>query len=184
MDKLRPLAKDRLTHALREPFDTKRRVAVDRRYAYGPARRRCACGARVILDLMSHQSLEAMRQWQRAFREGDKAGVRALFSPDAVWDDRQLRPEGAIRRGPEVWIHMNAWLAAWDDHHWDFEDLFEIGDRVVAVVRERGIAKQSGLRIDHRVGLVCSFRDGLIVETVAYADPEQARAAAELAPRA
>jgi ketosteroid isomerase-like protein len=69
---------------------------------------------------------------------------------------------------------MTAWFATWDDYTWTVEKMIDAGDDVVVVGRERGVAKQSGVEIDHRVALVVIFRDGLTVETKVYGDPDEA----------
>jgi hypothetical protein len=66
---------------------------------------------------------------------------------------------------------MGQWFASWEDYRWDVEAMLEVGDQVLVVGRERGTGKASGLEVDHRVGLVITFRDGLIVETQVFKDP-------------
>ena len=55
-----------------------------------------------------------------------------------------------------------------------------MGERVVTVVRESGRGKSSGAPVTIRYGQVITVREGKIVETVVYGDPEDAFAAAGL----
>jgi ketosteroid isomerase-like protein len=124
---------------------------------------------------MSRENIEALRKTYEALADGDIDTVLAIYSVDTVWDDRKLRPEGAIHRGREAMqAEMGAWFATWDGYSWTVEEMIDADDRVAAIGRERGVAKQSGVEIDHRIGLVHTFRDGLIVDTKLYRDPDEA----------
>jgi ketosteroid isomerase-like protein len=130
---------------------------------------------------MSRENIEALRDVYEALAGGDLDTVLAFFATDTVWDDRKLRPEGAIHRGRDsMQAEMAAWFATWDNYSWTVEEMIDADDRVVAIGRERGVAKQSGVEIDHRVALVHAFRDGLIVETTVYGDPREALTAVGL----
>jgi ketosteroid isomerase-like protein len=124
---------------------------------------------------MSQQNVDAVERVKAAFDAGDIDTVLAAYSPDTIWDDRKLRPEGAVHHGRDAMrAEMNPWFGAWDHYAATIEELVDAGDRVVAVVRERGVAKRSGVTIAHRIGLVHRFHDGLIVETTVYGDPLEA----------
>ena len=72
------------------------------------------------------------------------------------------------------------WFGTWKEYRFEVESMLEVKDRVLVVGRERGISKTSGVEINQLVGLVITFRDGLIVETKVFRDPDQARAAVRL----
>jgi uncharacterized protein len=121
--------------------------------------------------------IELLQRHYEARAKGDWDTVLAVYAPDTVWDDRRLRPEGAIHRGRDAMAaEMAMWFGTWDDYSWTVEEMIEAGDRVLVVGRERGVGKVSGIKIDHRVGMVITFRDGLLVETKVYGDPAEARA--------
>jgi ketosteroid isomerase-like protein len=125
--------------------------------------------------------VEIMERHYAAMARGDVDGVLALYAVDTVWDDRELRPEGAIHRGRDsMAAQMGRWFATWDDYSWEVESIDEVGDQVLVVGRERGTGKTSGIGIDQRVGLVISFRGGLISQTKVYGDPDRAQAAVGL----
>jgi ketosteroid isomerase-like protein len=126
---------------------------------------------------MAEGKIATLRRHYEARARGDWDTVLALYSSDTVWDDRRLRPEGAIHRGRDAMVaEMRAWFGTWHDYGWTVEEMVEVGDQVLVVGRERGVGKGSGVEIDHRVGLVVTLRDGLIIETKVYGDPEEARA--------
>jgi ketosteroid isomerase-like protein len=124
---------------------------------------------------MSRENLEALTRLHRARATGDWDTVLAMYSPDTIWDDRKLRPDGAIHRGRDAMrAQMVRWFATWDRYSVTVEEELDAGDRVVTIGREQGIAKTSGVEIDHRFALVHAFEEGLIVETTVYGDPHEA----------
>jgi ketosteroid isomerase-like protein len=124
---------------------------------------------------VSRANIAALRKVFEALADGDFDAVLAMYSTDTVWDDRKIRPEGAVHRGLDAMqAEMTAWFATWENYSWTVEEIVDADDRVVAIGRERGVAKRSGVEIDQRIGLVCRFRDGLIVETTVYGDPAEA----------
>jgi ketosteroid isomerase-like protein len=130
---------------------------------------------------MARGKIETLRRQYEARERGDWDAILALYSSDTVWDDRRLRPEGAVHRGRDAMVtEMEAWFATWREYSWTVEEMVEVEDRVLVVGRERGVGKASGIDIDHRVGLVITFRDALIVRTEVYGDPDQARASVAL----
>lgn len=69
---------------------------------------------------------------------------------------------------------MRAWLAAREDWRLEVESLHDAGDKVVAVVRQQGRAKETGMRVDMTFAQVITVRDGQQVRMQMYADPSEA----------
>jgi ketosteroid isomerase-like protein len=127
------------------------------------------------------ENLQVMRRHYEALNERDFETARACYAADTVWDDRDIRPDGAIHRGREAMAtETGRWFGTWKEYRFEVESMLEVEDRVLIVGRERGIGKTSGVEINQLVGLVITFRDGLIVETKVFRDPDQARAAVGL----
>jgi ketosteroid isomerase-like protein len=76
-----------------------------------------------------------------------------------------------------LWGALTAWTDEWSDVHVKAESCDEVGERVIALVRHRGIGKRSGARMDHVDAWVFSLRDGRIVRWDAYWDPADAERA-------
>ena len=72
------------------------------------------------------------------------------------------------------------WVGAWDDWELNMEELHEAGDQVVAILRQRGRAKSTGLPVDMHFGQVWTIRDGKQLRMQMYASPEEALEAAGL----
>jgi ketosteroid isomerase-like protein len=131
---------------------------------------------------MSEENLDLLR---RGFEHVERTGE---FLPEAahrdfVWDTTTFR--GGMR--PERCVGVdeaNRWLAEWLEgfEHWsvDVEEVFDAGDRVVAIVRQRASAKHGGPEVEMRFAQVCTFRDGLVVRVELYADRAEALEAAGL----
>ena len=49
---------------------------------------------------------------------------------------------------------MRGWIDSWDDWQWEVESLHDAGDRVVAIMRQSGRARSTGVRVDMRFAQV------------------------------
>jgi len=130
-----------------------------------------------ILDgSMSREDVELVRRSYAAVANREWDAAMEAYAPDTVWDDSDLRPEGAVRRGADAMrAEMRAWFGTWTDYSWDLERLIDAGDGVVVVIgHERGRGKGSGVMMDQRVGMVVTVRHGSIVHTKVFRDPADA----------
>src|SRR5436190_1912369 len=124
---------------------------------------------------MSAENVQIVRSVFDATNQGDWETVLAAYSPDTEWDDRDLRPEGAVHRGIDAMrAEMRAWFGTWSDYWQEVEQVLDAGEDVVVVVRESGVGKGSGAVMDQRVGVVITVRRGLIVRTRLYREPTEA----------
>jgi ketosteroid isomerase-like protein len=131
---------------------------------------------------MSQENLDLLRRgYEHVGRTG--AFPPEAAHPDFVWDATTFR--GGML--PETCVGVdetNAWLAEWLEgfEHWslDIEEVFDAGDRVVTIVRQRARAKHGGPEVEMHIAQVWTFRDGLIARMNMYADREEALEAAGL----
>jgi ketosteroid isomerase-like protein len=130
---------------------------------------------------MSRENLERLAD---AFEEFLATGnLSGEFTPDFVWDMSTFRgwPEQQTYDGVEgATEFMNTWLAAWEDWQLEVERLVDAGDDVVAVLRQRGRSKTTGLLVDMHFAQVWTFRDGRQARMRMYASPEEGLKAAGL----
>ena len=132
---------------------------------------------------MSQENVELVRSGYVAFRESGRFD-ESISTPDFVWDMSNFQgwPEQPVYEGAEgARRFLGEWAAAWDEWELELEELYDAGDRVVAVMRQRGRSKQGGLPVDMRFAQVWSFRDGLRSRMEMYDDPAQAMRAVGLA---
>lgn len=107
----------------------------------------------------------------------------AAYAPDNEWDLRRFRPDIDATTGVEELAEgIGSWRDAWRDHFFELESLTDAGDRIVAVINEGGVGRTSGVPVRLRYGQIITVRDGRIVKTVVYRDPDNAFADAGIAP--
>ena len=124
---------------------------------------------------MSQANFELVRRVFDAVNEGEWDTVLASYSPDTEWDDRDLRPEGAVHRGIDAMRReMRAWFGTWSNYWQEIEQIHDAGEQVAVVIHESGEGKGSGAVMDQRLGALITVRGGLIVRTRLYRDPAEA----------
>lgn len=108
-----------------------------------------------------------------------------VIAPDFVWDMSNFRdwPEQQVYAGIDgARRFMRDWLDAWDDWSFEVEALHDAGDKVVALVRQRGRSKASGLVVEMSFAQVWTLRNGQETRMEMYADPAEGLRAVGLAP--
>ncbi len=84
----------------------------------------------------------------------DDATVR-FVAPDAELSD--TGPDGFRDRWAD-------WLEPWESYRIYYDDVVERGDRVVALVRLRGVTKHDGVEMEHEAAGVFRFEGDQVVE--------------------
>jgi ketosteroid isomerase-like protein len=132
---------------------------------------------------VSRENLEIVR-W--AYEEFAARGalVAEVVTSDFVWDMSRFSgwPERQVYEGAEgASRFLEDWTAAWDDWEIVIEALYEIDEKVVAVVRQRGRSKATGLALEMLFGQVWTMRDGKQARMEMYSKPDEALKAVGLA---
>jgi len=126
---------------------------------------------------MSQENVDLVEAALGAWNRGDIDGFCDHAADDVAWLEVSGRPEnqGRERVGRQLMRQgLGSLFEAWDTYHLDTEQLHDLGDRVVAVVREVATGRASGVEIDGRWGYVITVENGEIVRIEAYRDPAQA----------
>ena len=132
---------------------------------------------------MSRADIETVRAAYEAYARGDLEAAAAAYAPDNEWDVRRFRPDVEAHRGAEELAEgILSWRDAWRDHFFEVESLTEAGDDIVAVINEGGVGRTSGVPVRLQYGQIITVRDGKIVKTVVYRDPDEAFRDAGVAP--
>ena len=118
----------------------------------------------------------------RVWREDNLEGALADLPQDFEWLVPGF-PGSQVARGPEATLDFfRDWIDQWEDLRVDWELEQSSPDTVFAVVDMRGRGRASGVPVELRFAQVWSFREDVPVRMVVYADSDEARRAAGLAP--
>jgi ketosteroid isomerase-like protein len=128
---------------------------------------------------MSQQNLEVVRGSFEAFRAGDYPRALEAFDPEVEYDLRHF-PEGKIYHGRDgVTEAFRIWIGAFEDYRQELDELIDAGgDQVVAVVREFGRGKGSGVETQRSTAGLWTLRDGKAIRIRFYDTKEDALRAA------
>ncbi len=108
-----------------------------------------------------------------AWNRRDLDAFAAHAAEDVAWVEVAGRPEGVAteRVGRDrMRQSLGSLFEVWDSYRLDVERIHDLGDRVVAVVREVARGRASGVEIDGLWGYVVAVEDGKIVRIEAYRD--------------
>ncbi len=131
---------------------------------------------------MSERNVEIVRQGFEHFRRTEDF-LEEVIAPGFVWDMSTFRgwPEQKTYQGIEgAREFVRTWLDAWDEWELDLEGLHDAGDRVVAILRQHGRSKSTGLEVDMTFAQVFTIEGGRQTRMQMYADPAEALEAAGL----
>jgi ketosteroid isomerase-like protein len=102
-----------------------------------------------------------------------------LATPDFVWDVSHSDDFGVLEQqvyeGAQGTDDFFAeWGSAWDDWEVEIEALHDLGDKVLAIVKQRGTSKLSGIPAEMLMAMLWTFRDGKEARMEMYSDPHEA----------
>jgi len=133
---------------------------------------------------MSAENVDIIRRGYEDFISTGEP-TEDIMAPEFVWDMSTFRdwPERKTYEGVEgMREFIGDWTAAWEDWRLEVEDLVDAGGEVVAIVRQSGRSKTTGLPVDMGFAQLWTLSDGKQTRMRMYADPEEALRAAGLAP--
>ncbi len=134
---------------------------------------------------MSQENVERVRRGYDAFNEGRvPAMVDEFYAPEIVYDMTPMGIPGfGIYEGAEgIAAFMEEWLGAFAASDWHIEvvELIDLGERVAAVVCQRGQGASSGVAVELEFVQVITVQDGKAIHIDNYSSRQQALEAAEL----
>ena len=125
---------------------------------------------------MSQENVEIVRGGYERFASTGQFDAD-IATPDFVWDMSNFHgwPEQQVYEGVEgAGTFLGGWLAAWDDWELEVEAFHDAGDRVVALVRQRGRSKTAGMPVEMYFAQVWTLRDGKEARMEMYSDTPEA----------
>jgi ketosteroid isomerase-like protein len=130
----------------------------------------------------SAENVEVVR---RALAAMDRSLDRVVkfWAPDIDWRAIEGAPDdiGVFQGHEAMRRYYGQWYETFENIDSQTEELIDGGEHVVAILRVVGQMKGSDAKIDMRLGIVYTVKDGLIVRGREYASREEALAASGLA---
>ena len=126
---------------------------------------------------MSAGNVELARRGFAAALRGDLAAIGALLDPDVKWHGGDPNAAGSCQNRDQALTFMQA-TGLLRTGGIELVDVVGAGDKVVVILRPRPAGAEPG----HPVANLTTFRTGKVVEMVHYPDPDDALAAAGVAP--
>ena len=107
---------------------------------------------------------------------GDSISTGGLITDDATVKFTARSAESS-REGPDGFREgWSDWLEPWESYRIYYDDVVERGDRVVALVRLRGVTKRDHVAVEHEAAGVFTFDGDQVVELEFNLDREDALA--------
>ncbi|MGI8572227.1 MAG: nuclear transport factor 2 family protein [Solirubrobacteraceae bacterium] len=125
---------------------------------------------------MSPSNVELARTGWEAFARGDLDALRPLLDPEVKWHGGDPSAPYACHSSQEVLAFMaraNERQSPEGRMAAELVDVADFGDRVVVVIRPGDPVRAGELRAN-----MTTFRNGKVIEMVAFESPEEALAAA------
>jgi ketosteroid isomerase-like protein len=132
---------------------------------------------------MSRENVEIVQRGIEQFRATGRFFGENV-TPDFAWDMSNFQgwPEHQVYEGIEgAEAFLSEWTAAWDDWEVDLEALHDAGDKVVALMRQRGRSKSAGMAVDMSFAQVWTLRDGKQARMEMFSESNEALKAVGLA---
>ena len=135
---------------------------------------------------MSQENVETVRRIYKAALRRDAATVLALYDPGVELDASRIGVSMHPSGGDAYHGHdglrdlFRDWHEAWGKIEYDYEELIDAGEQVVAVVRRHARGRASGVEVERPFALLWTLRDGKVIRVVWYLTREEALEAAGL----
>ena len=129
---------------------------------------------------MSRENVEIVRRSTEAYNRGDLDEATSFMDPHIKWDmSRVPVPDPDVYRGFEgLRAFSESWEESWAALELEPQEFIDVGDQVVAVVRQAGRGRLSGAEVELSFAQLWTLRDGKIVRMEMYPNREAALEAA------
>jgi ketosteroid isomerase-like protein len=131
---------------------------------------------------MSHENVEFLRQGYEALQRGDMETFKALsrdrldpeFDFHSVWDGRVFKGF----KGTQEWVSDTR--EVWEDYDQQMEEIIDLGENVVVVVRISAHGGGSGVPVAQELAVVWTFEGDRAVRARSFTSREEALESARL----
>jgi ketosteroid isomerase-like protein len=129
---------------------------------------------------MSQENVEIVRRIYDGYLSGDYDAAFAAIDP-AVEFDGTARPEGNVYHGHEGLAEaLRTWTGTWEVWRLEVVEIIDAGDKAVAVERQSGRGRGSGVPLVQLTSTVFEFDGGKVTRMAWFTTPEAGRRAAGL----
>jgi uncharacterized protein len=131
---------------------------------------------------VSQDNVEIVRKGYEAWNRGDLDHIRGVTDDAFEWREASEVPGAGTRRGrAEFDRYLRSFRRFWRQFEFEPVEIRDAGDRVLAVVIERGRSARSDVEVNQLFVHVWTLRDGKVVRLEGFYDEEAALRAAGLA---
>jgi uncharacterized protein len=121
--------------------------------------------------------VDQLRRGYEALNRGDVSVVLELLDPEIEWYEPAPSPDAGSHRGRDSFEQFfRGWIESFDGFRVEPEEVVERGDQLIAVVRQSGRGRASGVEVEARLAHVWTVEAGKAVRWEAVADADHALA--------
>jgi ketosteroid isomerase-like protein len=133
---------------------------------------------------MSEENVAAFKRVVDAANRRDVEAALEELDPEVEWHpviQMLLGGEATMYRGREgVRDVLREADEAWAETHYEFSEIRDLGDRIVAIGRFRARGKESAAEVESPLAYIVQFKNGKAIRMWSYFDPNEALEAAGL----
>ena len=133
---------------------------------------------------MSEENVEAFKRGTELLNRRDIESFLEMLDPEVEWRPglvALLEGEATVYRGrEEVREALQDIFEAFADFRFEFSEIRDLGDRILAVGEMRGRGTESGVEIESPWAFLIQLRNGKATHVRVYLDPKEALEAAGL----
>jgi len=125
---------------------------------------------------MSSANVQLVREGYESFDATGRFAAQFAVA-DFTWDMSKFSgwPEQQVYEGVDgAERFLREWIAAWEDWRLELESLHDAGEKVVAVVRQQGRSRATGMRVDMSFAQVWTIEGGKMTRMEMYANAGEA----------
>ena len=133
---------------------------------------------------MSEENVESFKRGTELLNRRDIESFLEMLDPEVEWHPglvALLEGEATVYRGrEEVREMLQDIFEAFADFRFEFSEIRDLGDRILAVGEMRGRGTESGVEIESPWAFLIQLRNGKATHVRVYLDPKEALEAAGL----
>lgn len=124
---------------------------------------------------MAEANVEALRRGYEALNRGDLSVVLGLLDPELEWHQPEPSPDAGTHRGRDSFERfLSSWIESFEQFQGEPEHVVERDGKLIAVVRQTGRGRASGVQVDARLAQVWTVEGGRAIRWETVANPDTA----------